>query len=123
MPYLSETFDKPHTQALRQALRDKHLDYLEDNKKLLLACGAKLEDDGTGGSGSVYIVDVETRAEAEDFVNADPFAIGGLFERMARSEERRVGKECVSTCRSRWWPYHERKKRKNTREKINLKKK
>src|SRR3546814_15029558 len=24
----------------------------------------------------------------------------------SRSEERRVGKECVSTCRSRWWPYH-----------------
>src|SRR3546814_18387106 len=24
----------------------------------------------------------------------------------ASSEERRVGKECVSTCRSRWWPYH-----------------
>src|SRR3546814_17112036 len=23
---------------------------------------------------------------------------------LARSEERRVGKECVSTCRSRWWP-------------------
>src|SRR3546814_9144241 len=23
-----------------------------------------------------------------------------------RSEERRVGKECVCTCRSRWWPYH-----------------
>src|SRR3546814_12388235 len=28
-----------------------------------------------------------------------------------RSEERRVGKECVSTCRSRWSPYHEKKKR------------
>src|SRR3546814_19635228 len=26
-----------------------------------------------------------------------------------RSEERRVGKECVSTCRSRWSPYHEKK--------------
>src|SRR3546814_11565736 len=25
---------------------------------------------------------------------------------MERSEERRGGKECVSTCRSRWWPYH-----------------
>src|SRR3546814_14258395 len=23
-----------------------------------------------------------------------------------RSEERRVGKECVSTCSYRWWPYH-----------------
>src|SRR3546814_17813087 len=27
------------------------------------------------------------------------------FEQI-RSEERRVGKECVSTCRSRWSPYH-----------------
>src|SRR3546814_12335286 len=25
---------------------------------------------------------------------------------LLRSEERRVGKECVSTCRSRWAPYH-----------------
>src|SRR3546814_2921811 len=29
-----------------------------------------------------------------------------LVELKARSEERRVGKECVSTCRSRWSPYH-----------------
>src|SRR3546814_17025527 len=27
-----------------------------------------------------------------------------------RSEERRVGKECVRTCRSRWWADHEKKK-------------
>src|SRR3546814_14699328 len=27
-------------------------------------------------------------------------------DRGQRSEERRVGKECVSTCRSRWSPYH-----------------
>src|SRR3546814_14711210 len=27
-------------------------------------------------------------------------------ENLYRSEERRVGKECVSTCRSRWSPYH-----------------
>src|SRR3546814_15314893 len=35
-------------------------------------------------------------------------AIGGLHEHHVsfRSEERRVGKECVSTCRSRWSPYH-----------------
>src|SRR3546814_5564009 len=38
--------------------------------------------------------------------------VGPLVFRMAgmtfdpRSEERRVGKECVSTCRSRWSPYH-----------------
>src|SRR3546814_10931778 len=28
-----------------------------------------------------------------------------------RSEERLVGKECVRTCRSRWSPYHEKKKK------------
>src|SRR3546814_13494205 len=31
-----------------------------------------------------------------------------------RSEERRVGKECVSTCRSRWSPYHQNKKEQTT---------
>src|SRR3546814_12083069 len=31
-----------------------------------------------------------------------------------RSEERRVGKECVSTCRSRWSPYHYKKKKTTT---------
>src|SRR3546814_17458536 len=30
-----------------------------------------------------------------------------------RSEERRVGKESVGTCRSRWSPYHENKKKNN----------
>src|SRR3546814_18721068 len=36
----------------------------------------------------------------------------------ARSEERRVGKECVSTCRSRWSPYQKQKKE-NKRTKRN----
>src|SRR3546814_2058660 len=31
------------------------------------------------------------------------------FASVYRSEERRVGKECVSTCRSRWSPYHYKK--------------
>src|SRR3546814_13771447 len=29
-----------------------------------------------------------------------------IDQTVLRSEERRVGKECVSTCRSRWSPYH-----------------
>src|SRR3546814_19080606 len=34
-----------------------------------------------------------------------PFIRPGSTVTMVRSEERRVGKECVSTCRYRWWPY------------------
>src|SRR3546814_1512798 len=33
-------------------------------------------------------------------------SISGATFHKWRSEERRVGKECVSTCRSRWSPYH-----------------
>src|SRR3546814_4688673 len=40
----------------------------------------------------------------------DPGGVGAAGNagsgRRQRSEERRVGKECVSTCRSRWSPYH-----------------
>src|SRR3546814_13555238 len=52
---------------------------------------------------------IDTRAARNS-----PFSLmSGLNVRLIRSwrsEERRVGKECVSTCRSRWWPYHEKKK-------------
>src|SRR3546814_20750759 len=47
-----------------------------------------------------------------------PSAFDGRANRLARfrrSEERRVGKECVSTCRSRWAPYHLRKHQYTTR--------
>src|SRR3546814_16641905 len=39
-----------------------------------------------------------------------------LKSRPGRSEERRVGKECVSTCSSRWSPYLSKKKKHHDRE-------
>src|SRR3546814_15341464 len=45
--------------------------------------------------------------ELEATLGTDDTARLGLGSGGAlRSEERRVGKECVSTCRSRWSPYH-----------------
>src|SRR3546814_1031716 len=38
--------------------------------------------------------------------SATPAGVFGRVHEIARSEERRVGKECVSTGRSRWSPYH-----------------
>src|SRR3546814_11664779 len=54
----------------------------------------------------------------EDLHWADPSSIAFIITLLQqiqaaptlRSEERRVGTECVSTCRSRWWPYHYKKK-------------
>ncbi|MEV0699777.1 YciI family protein [Saccharopolyspora sp. NPDC050389] len=79
MPYFIETFDKPGHQQVRLDNRPAHLAFLEEHKALLLACGAKLADDGDEASGGVYLLDVETRAEAEAFIAADPFAKAGLF--------------------------------------------
>src|SRR3546814_20824556 len=45
-----------------------------------------------------------TRNMLEIFGNVSPEFF--IVYRQKRSEERRVGKECVSTCRSRWSPYH-----------------
>src|SRR3546814_19728309 len=44
-------------------------------------------------------------SEAALIMASVPLAlVGGLW--LIRSEERRVGKECVSTCRYRWSPFH-----------------
>src|SRR3546814_12027295 len=50
----------------------------------------------------------ETQIENAARQSADQDRLGGRLR--ARSAERRVGKECVSTCRSRWSPYHSKKK-------------
>src|SRR3546814_19472993 len=42
----------------------------------------------------------------------------GAATHVARSEERRVGTECVSTCRSRWSPDHLKKKHKTNYKKV-----
>src|SRR3546814_15897101 len=56
---------------------------------------------GSGGQAAV----IDPRRDCEIYVEkarAEGLAITHIF----RSEERRVGKECVSTFRSRWWPIH-----------------
>ena len=49
----------------------------------------------------------DTREEAERALTMSPYAyIGKNAKAKSRSEERRVGKECLRLCRSRWSPYH-----------------
>src|SRR3546814_12128761 len=43
---------------------------------------------------------------AADKIMPVSLELGGKSPNIVRSEERRVGKECVSTCRSRWSSYH-----------------
>src|SRR3546814_1020374 len=49
------------------------------------------------------------REQASDGTGRGPNSVashrGSVEQTNFRSEARRVGKECVRTCRSRWWPY------------------
>src|SRR3546814_14025152 len=49
-------------------------------------------------------IELQGTAEGHAFRRDELDALLGLAQ--SRSEARRVGKECVSTCRSRWSPYH-----------------
>src|SRR3546814_11954627 len=83
------------------------------------AAGAKAPKGTVDGGilpGEAKVGDV-LRVEADFFVDGiqitsvvPPKAARQEPERIARSEERRVGKECVRTGRSRWAPYHKKKK-------------
>jgi uncharacterized protein YciI len=80
MPYAIQTVDKPGSAELRATARPSHLEYLTRNKDKLLAAGALINDDGSGGHGGILIVDTEQRADAERFIAEDPFTKAGLFQ-------------------------------------------
>src|SRR3546814_16823599 len=50
-------------------------------------------------------------AEQDAMIQESQGAIADRTREHLRTEERRVGKECVSTCRYRWPPKHEKKKK------------
>jgi len=79
MPYAVITRDKPNSLELRNAKRQEHLEFLDAHTDKLLAAGAQVDDAGQGGYGGIIIVDTEDRAEAERFIQNDPFTKAGLF--------------------------------------------
>src|SRR3546814_19686028 len=95
------------------------------DRRLRLALGADEQHLAAGGDRLAHEIERagEQRNGLREIDDVDPVAIAenirlhlgvpavGLVAEMRssleqRSEERRVGKECVSPCRSRWSPYH-----------------
>src|SRR3546814_11146536 len=83
----------------RQPMRKTHILTLscEDRPGLVADVAGFLASNGCNIRDSHQFNDIETNL----------FFMRILYEVIdPRSEERRVGKECVSTCRTRWSPYH-----------------
>ena len=90
MPYVIQLKDKQGAGELRAKVREAHLAYLKANQAKLLAAGALTDDDGAGGFGGVIILDTDDRAEAQAFIDNDPFAKAGLFASVAVSRWRKA---------------------------------
>jgi uncharacterized protein YciI len=84
--------DKPGSLDLRLATRPQHLAYLETYQAKLVQAGPMLDQDGRP-HGSLLIIDVADRAEAEGFAEADPYHKSGLFESVMIRAYRQVFKD------------------------------
>jgi uncharacterized protein len=71
--------DKPASLELRLATGPQHLAYLQTYIDRLVEAGPLLDCEGRP-CGSLLIIDVNDRAEAEGFAAEDPYAKAGLFE-------------------------------------------
>ena len=71
--------DNSDTAAARAAVLQPHRDYLKSQKHILVLAGATQTDDGATATGSLFVVNVKTRAEAKAFSDGDPFAKTGVF--------------------------------------------
>jgi uncharacterized protein YciI len=71
--------DKPNTAAIRDSVLVPHREYLTSQKGILVLAGATQNDDGTVAIGSLFVVNVNSRAEAKQFSDGDPFTQKGVF--------------------------------------------
>jgi len=69
----------PNFAQNREKNLQPHVEYLRSQKGILVISGATTSDDGKDYVGSLLIVNVKSRAEAQAFVDGDPFTKAGMF--------------------------------------------
>src|SRR3546814_14692010 len=92
---------------LRSAVFDLNLQRSEETTLDTMTCDCCQSEIAMTSQGPVLAYRDRTAGEVRDIVVVRKQAEGWSAP---RSEERRVGKECVSKCRSRWSPYTSKKK-------------
>ena len=83
MQFMIYCLDKPNHLALRMDTRPAHLKYLEGFTKEIVLAGPLLTDDGQTMIGSLFVLEVPSRKEAEAFASNDPYRKAGVFASVA----------------------------------------
>lgn len=79
MLFVIRCIDKKDHLPVRQENRPTHVEYLQSFGEKIFAAGPILDDNGRM-CGSVVILDLVDKSEAEVFTAGDPYAKAGLFE-------------------------------------------
>ena len=92
-------FDKPRHADLRHLLRPTHLQWIEETGVTLAFAGPMLSSDAKTAQGSIIIGEFASVEDAESFSKADPYSIGGLFDRVIIQPTRQVYPSLAASAR------------------------
>ena len=80
MTYYVHTEDKPDVLAGLMEHGEAHWSYMDQFADRLVLRGPTLSPDGEEHTGSVHVVDVDTRADAERFAAEEPYWLAGFYQ-------------------------------------------
>ncbi|NVJ91210.1 MAG: YciI family protein [Methylocystaceae bacterium] len=90
MLYVVKCVDKPNHLQVRLDNRPAHVEFLKSYGDKLFAAGPTLSDEDDTMNGSVVILDLESKDQAQEFCDNDPYAKAGLFESVSISKWKKV---------------------------------
>lgn len=80
MPYVIEFVDHDSTtREKKQQLRPVHLEYVMKNSHRIIASGGLFPEDDEFPNGGLIILDAQSRHEAIEYIENDPFFVNGIF--------------------------------------------
>jgi len=89
MLYMVCGVDGPDADRIRAEHRAAHFAYLATHKDILVLGGATLADDSDARLGSLLIINVPSRSDADAFADGEPFNKAGLFKEYTVASVRR----------------------------------
>jgi uncharacterized protein YciI len=79
MPYVIQFADDPGVTEKKKQIRPIHLEYVIKNAHRIIASGGFFPDDDDFPIGGLIILDTESRQEAVDYIENDPFFLNRIF--------------------------------------------
>jgi uncharacterized protein YciI len=98
MLFMIRFADDPQRLGLRSQYHRAHQDFVERHKDRILSAGSLHTDADASPSGALWIVDVPSRAAAEELYTSDPYWIAGLRV----SADVMIWRRCWTTGRLGW---------------------